>query len=188
MQEFIVSVMAKDAPGIVAAVSGAIANMGGNITHLSETVLRGYFTIILSVEAPDGLLMDDIRTAVVNSGPPQAYEVGILLFEDNPPASEQGQHFVLTMRCQDQKGLIHRVTSMLAAQSINIDDFYAYIHDNELIMVLDIAVEAETNLPQLQDQLDTLYEERGVKAHLQHTNIFRATTELQAVLRLEDRI
>ena len=53
MHTYIVTVTAADRVGIVYSVSGALRDQQGNILELSQTVLRGYFTIILAVAFPD---------------------------------------------------------------------------------------------------------------------------------------
>ena len=52
MPKYIISVTAADRVGIVYSVTGALLDLGGNILELSQTVMRGYFTIILEVEFP----------------------------------------------------------------------------------------------------------------------------------------
>ncbi|RKX42690.1 MAG: hypothetical protein DRP64_09445, partial [Verrucomicrobia bacterium] len=42
-----ISVMAKDRPGIVAEVTAGISALDGNLADLRESVLCGYFTMIL---------------------------------------------------------------------------------------------------------------------------------------------
>lgn len=191
MNEFVVSVLAPDGPGIVAAVSGAVAELGGNITHLSETVLRGYFTMILSVEVPEAVEGARLKAALLAGGIPVEAEIGVLPFA--PPLQEHDslaagkERFVLTVQCRDRKGIIHRIARTLADASVNIDDFYAYVLNGEMIMILEIAMRPGMELAQVQSEIDRLAAETGISAHLQHQDIFRATTELQAVLRLGDR-
>ena len=53
MAAYIVTVTAADRVGIVHSVTGTIRDRGGNVRELSQTVLRGFFTIILVVEFPE---------------------------------------------------------------------------------------------------------------------------------------
>lgn len=46
----IVTVLGSDRVGIIAAVSTALAKCGVNILDLSQTVLQGYFTMIMLVD------------------------------------------------------------------------------------------------------------------------------------------
>lgn len=46
----IVSVIGKDKPGIIAAVSTALFELGINIEDISQTVMQEYFTMIMLVD------------------------------------------------------------------------------------------------------------------------------------------
>lgn len=46
----VISVIGKDAVGIIAQVSAGCADCGANILDISQTVLHGYFTMIMIVE------------------------------------------------------------------------------------------------------------------------------------------
>ena len=61
MPKYIISVTAADRVGIVYSVTGALLDLGGNILELSQTVMRGYFTIILEVEFPSNALGQPAR-------------------------------------------------------------------------------------------------------------------------------
>ena len=45
-------VTAADRVGIVYSVTGALLDLGGNVLELSQTVMRGYFTLILEASFP----------------------------------------------------------------------------------------------------------------------------------------
>ncbi|PCH13266.1 hypothetical protein A9Y57_00666 [Streptococcus parauberis] len=49
----IITVVGKDSKGIVAGVSGKIAELGLNIDDISQTVLDDYFTMMALVSSPD---------------------------------------------------------------------------------------------------------------------------------------
>ena len=46
----VVTVIGKDSKGIIAAVSGECAKLGGNILDISQSVMREYFAMIMLVE------------------------------------------------------------------------------------------------------------------------------------------
>ena len=46
----VVTVIGKDSRGIIAAVSGECAKLGGNIVDISQSVMREYFAMIMLVE------------------------------------------------------------------------------------------------------------------------------------------
>jgi ACT domain-containing protein len=45
----IISAFGPDRPGILAGLSSSIAEQGGNVRDVSQTILEGYFSLILSV-------------------------------------------------------------------------------------------------------------------------------------------
>ena len=49
----VVTVIGKDSKGIIAAVSGECAKLGGNIVDISQSVMRDYFAMIMLVEIED---------------------------------------------------------------------------------------------------------------------------------------
>lgn len=185
MKEYIVTVMARDRVGIVRDVSVAVAGLGGNLTHVSQTVMRGYFTLIVSAGMPDDRTELEIRQAIERKG-----EVGELVVNVRPfvEAAESEacpcEHFTLTLRGSDQPGIISRVTTYLADQSINIDDFWAYALDGMFVMLVQVSIPIGVNVEHVQSELEQLGRESDLIVHLQHENIFRVTSEIGPVIDL----
>ena len=50
MQKALVSVTGKDRPGIIAKVSTALFEMNINVLEISQTILDGYFTMLMIVD------------------------------------------------------------------------------------------------------------------------------------------
>ena len=65
---YVLDVMSDDHPGIVAAVSDAVESLGGNIDSCSQTVLGGYFTLIMIVSLPDPIETDRLASRVRLAG------------------------------------------------------------------------------------------------------------------------
>ncbi len=188
MKDYIVTVMAQDRVGIVRDVSSALASLDGNITHLSQTVMRGYFTLIISVEMPDERTQLEIRQAVERNGEVGEFEVNVRPYSE--PASQlpcPREKFVLSMQGRDQKGIIARTTSYLAEKDINIDDFYSYVHENRLLMLAHVSIPIEANIEEIITELEQVGSDFGLIVHLQHENIFRATGEIRPVIGLQER-
>ena len=65
----IVSVFAKDRIGIIADVCVLISSMNMNILDLNQTVMDGFFTMVMLVDtATSELSFDDIRTRLETEG------------------------------------------------------------------------------------------------------------------------
>ena len=53
MPEFAVTAIGRDRPGIVAAISGALLELEGNVEDSQMSILRGHFAVMLIVRLPD---------------------------------------------------------------------------------------------------------------------------------------
>ena len=53
MQKALVSVTGKDKPGIIAKVSSAVFEMNINVLEITQTILDGYFTMLMIVDMTD---------------------------------------------------------------------------------------------------------------------------------------
>lgn len=186
MKDYIVTVMAQDRVGIVRDVSSALAGLEGNITHLNQTVLRGYFTLIISVAVPDERTQLEIRQAVERNGSIGEFEVNVRPYVETPaPVGTESQRFTLSMQGSDQPGIIARTTTYLAERNINVDDFDSYVHDGRLLMLAQVSIPTGTDLDEVQCGLEQVGKEFNLVVHLQHENIFRATSDVRTVLDLQ---
>ena len=178
--------MALDRIGIVRDVSAALAELGGSITHISQTVMRGYFTLILSVEVPEARTQLEIRQAVERAGGVGEFEVNVRPFVEPPSAEPRTvEQFTLSLRGGDKAGLIARATAYLATKGINIEDVYAYVREGRALVLAQVCVPADLDVEELQTGLQDALSDFEVAAHLQHENIFKAITEVEPVLGLQ---
>ncbi|MDH7569032.1 MAG: ACT domain-containing protein [Armatimonadota bacterium] len=182
MPDYIVSVMARDRVGIVADVANVLRDLGGNVTHLSQTVVRGYFTIMLSVEMPEGIPAARIAAGIEGAAAPGELHASVVPYREGPlPATGASERFVLAILGRDRPGIIARVTTYLAAQRINIEDFSASVVAGDLVLIFTLSVPVGQNITELQDSLEAVGREFGIRATLQHENLFRATSEVRSV-------
>lgn len=185
MKDYILTVMARDRVGIVKDVSTALAGLGGNLSHVSQTVMRGYFTLIVSVGVPDERTELEIRQAVERRGDVGELVVNVRPFvEANISEACPSERFTLTLQGSDQRGIISNVTTYLADKSINIDDFYAYSVDDRFVMLVQVSIPMGIDVEQVRSGLEQLGRESDINVHLQHENIFRATSEVGPILDL----
>jgi len=185
MKDYIVTVMAQDRTGIVRDVSSAITGLDGNITHLSQTVLRGYFTLIISAQMPDERTQLEIRQGIERNGGVGELEVSVRPFiEHSPDSASAAERFTLSMQGRDQKGIIARTTAHLADRGINVDDFYSYVLDDTLLMLAQVSVPVGSNIEEIRSGLEQVGAEFGLVVHFQHENIFRATNDVRPVVEI----
>ena len=62
----IVTVIGKDKKGIIARVSGALAEAGANVEDISQTVMQGYFMMMMLVDISGAEKIRDVRRARIS--------------------------------------------------------------------------------------------------------------------------
>ena len=179
---YVLNVTAEDRPGIVAAVSKAVVAAGGNIDAASQTVLGGYFTLIMIVSFPappdEKSLLDDLTR---RNGRDTGLGVQISPYrpEADKPAVADGESFVITCFGPDTPGVIFRFSSLLADKGINIVDLYGHLDSGQFVLISQVQIPRRWDLAMLQADLEQLGREQGYTVRLQHENIFIATNQLR---------
>lgn len=174
--------MAEDHPGIVASVSQAVESLGGNIDSCSQTVLSGYFTLIMIVSLPEripaGELAERVRTA---EGASRPYQVMVYPWKPQPDSAvpEPIDRFVITAFGQDQPGIVRRFSQYLAGKDINIVDLYGHREAEEFVLIGQVEVPKRWDVRMMQADLEQLGQELGFTVKLQHENVFVATNQLR---------
>jgi predicted amino acid-binding ACT domain protein len=179
---YVLNVMSDDHPGIVAAVSNAVESLGGNIDSCSQTVLGGYFTLIMIVSVPASIepegLADRVRAAE-SSGSPYQVLVRPALMPDSRRAGETSERFVISAFGLDQPGIVRRFSQYLAGKDINIVDLYGDRTGDDFVLIGQVEVPARWDVRMMQADLEQMGQELGFTVKLQHENVFVATNQLR---------
>lgn len=178
--DFVLTVMSRDRVGIVAGLTEAIVELGGNIDAISQTVMKGYFTIIVTVQFANGVTADELASAVRHSGASGELEVSVKERRGakTAPVPAGADRFILTISGPDRPGIIHRITSYLASRGINIEDLYAYSEAEGFILMAQLEVPPGPEVERLQMDVEGLWPAGRMQVTLQHENIFLATNHV----------
>ncbi len=179
MHTYIVTVTAADAVGIVHSVTGAIRDRGGNLLELSQTVMRGYFTIIVAVAFDGPHDPDALAAAVSERGQPFGLTVAVRQSteEDNEPPVPNGERFILTVLGDDHPGNVHGISGCLTRLGVNIVDLHARVDGPRFSMVMEAYLPHDLPPGVVRAELERFGRDLGLEAFVQHENIFTATSE-----------
>lgn len=175
-QMMVISVTAKDRPGIVAEVTEGIGRLDGNLADLSQTVLCGQFTMILLAGFPDGISVEQVQRELASSA-----LSAVLVMPHDGAMSESGppEHaYVLTAIGKDRRGLVAQISRFCLDRKVNILDLATHVEGDQYTMVLQVDLSSIDDVPLFQNELKMLGARCGLRTALQHNDIFKATNEV----------
>jgi glycine cleavage system transcriptional repressor len=179
MHTYIVTVTAADRVGIVYSVAGAVRDQDGNILELSQTVMRGYFTIILAVEFAQPREPRALAEIITERG--RRFDLTVVVIEaphERPVTLvPNGERFILTVLGDDHPGTIHGISGCLAAHGVNIVDLHARVDGRRFSLVMEAFLPPDLAPGTVRAELERFGRDHGLEAYVQHENIFLATTE-----------
>ena len=174
--------MAKDRVGIVRDVSTVLADLDANITDASQTVMRGYFTLILAVETNRNFEPSFIQNKLEATGKDGELSISVMYADHQVsiPLKTAGKYNI-SVSGNDKTGMISSISTVLAEKHINIDDLYAFRHQKKAVMMAQVSITDEADVDKLQECLEQLGKESGLTINMQHENIIKATSQIQPV-------
>jgi len=176
---YIVTVTAADRVGIVQSVARTLRDEGGNILELSQTVMRGYFTIILEVEFADARDPTALAAALRRGGGAFGLTAAVIPVgaEAPPPPVPGGERFILTVLADDAPGKILRIAGCLSALGVNINDLHARVDGPRFSLVMEAFLPPALAPAAVRAELEQAGRSDGLEVFVQHENIFLATSE-----------
>lgn len=175
-QSMVIAVVDRDRPGIVAEVTEGISAMGGNLADLSQTVLRGYFTMILVASFPPGLSAGEVEQTLCGGS---VAHVFVTEAEGLPPEIDDTEHvYVLSAIGRNRIGLVAQVSRFCFDRGVNILDLTSHAEDDLYTMMLQLNLSNIENVERFEKDLGAFGKASGLHLALQHNDIFRATNEI----------
>jgi glycine cleavage system transcriptional repressor len=172
MMRFAVSVFGRDRPGIVAAVTRALANAGCNLEDTSMTILRGHFAMMLVVSGAAGTTPADLEAVLAPVAGRLDLQASVRVVADEVTAAAgKGERWSAAVYGADRPGLVARVSEALAARDVNIVDLETRVigePDPVYAMHFELQVPAGT-ASQVEADLRTVARELGVEVSM-HSN------------------
>ncbi len=172
----VISVMDRDRPGIVAEITEGISTLGGNLAELSQTVLCGYFTMILVADFPKGMTAEKIEQTLSKND-----TAHVLVVEGRGlvPEAEPSEHvYIFSAIGQNRVGLVAQVSRFCCEHGVNILDLASHAEAGQYTMMLQIDLGNFENVERFEKELAEFGRKSGLNMVLQHNDIFRATNEI----------
>lgn len=151
MEHVALTAVGADQPGIVAALTGVLMDLGCNLEDSTMSILRGQFAVLLVIAVPD----DTGAEVVESSLAPVSERLGLtIVVRPLPqiPAANRGgpeveteddnQVYAFSVHGADRPGIVHRAAEALAEAGGNIIDLSTRLvgSDAEPVYVLTLTV------------------------------------------------
>jgi len=153
-REYVLTMTAANRSGILSAVTRAMSELEGDLRELSQTVVRGYFTMIFSAEFPDTLDAEVIRSHIEDTCRPFGIEVGLKCpATDGTPVPTTDDTVVHTLRIggDNRQGVLQEISSAISVHNADIVGMRAIRtrQNAGFEMVMKIAVPRDYDITQL---------------------------------------
>jgi glycine cleavage system transcriptional repressor len=164
-QIVVIAAVGRDQPGIIAALTGTVYDLGANLDDATMTRLHGAFAAMVAARLPAGVTAAAVRAALA----PVAERLGLSVtveavpdeHADLPPDS------LLTVYGADRPGIAHAVAARLAQRGVNITDMDTRLVGTADSPVYVMQMEAAAGDIDLASDLAALRAEMGVEITLQ---------------------
>lgn len=154
MPDLAVTAVGADRPGIVAAVTRALQERGGNLEDSAMTILGGHFAIVLLVATDDdpNTLRDAMAAATAD------LELTISVSRADRAATSVEPTHLVSIYGSDKPGIVAQVTGALADLGANITDLETQVigtDDPVYAMVIEVVADDQAALVARLDEVCT---------------------------------
>lgn len=180
-KQYIMTVLAANRTGILAALANALDELGGNTLDVSQAVMRQFFTMIIAAEFPENrdpeVIIDHIRAVCRPFGAEVALKdpADEAAFESLEPTSDR-QRYVLTIAGLDRPGVLRFIAHRLAQDGIDLVDLQGKRNEADRTFLFSMELDAPLGIDalKLRRELEIEFEQNGITVSLQHRRVLAA--------------
>ena len=161
---YAVTVLGHDRPGIIAATTAGLAELGLNIEDSTMTLLRGHFAMMLLCRG--GSDAGAIERALAPLAARGDLDVAVRPVTDEPTPASGGSAWVLTVHGGDRSGIVSAVVAEVARAGGNITDLTTRLAGDLYLLVAELDLPAGAEVSVVEDAIRAAAERVGVTATL----------------------
>jgi glycine cleavage system transcriptional repressor len=163
-----VTVLGHDRPGIIAEVTGALAELGGNLEDSSMTLLRGHFawTLVVSMDADASAVASRLEHLTA-----EGLVVSVLPVPAADGAAVAGTAYLLSVHGADRPGIVSGLTGVVAEAGGNITDLTTRLGTGLYVLMAEVALPADADVEALTARIDAVAADLGVRATLHAADV-----------------
>ncbi len=159
-----VTVLGQDRPGIVADVTGALADLHGNLEDSTMTLLRGHFAMVLLVHT--GASAEAVQCALNPLCAGGSLVINARVLGDSALSEVRGPSYALRVHGADRPGIVATITAVVARHGANIVDLGTRLVEGLYVLMAELQLPKEASAVGLRAELQGAADELGVELHL----------------------
>ena len=163
------TVLGRERPGIVAAITGILYDTDCNIRDSTMTILAGEFVMLLIVELPESITSAHLDQALAEVQRRFDLSVFIKRLTEDELRYEQPhgtKNWAVTIYGGDRKGIVHHVASVMARKGISITELKTKVVPGLTgvgIVSMKVLAPSEVELQIIREQLNEVAARFGVE-------------------------
>jgi glycine cleavage system transcriptional repressor len=165
----IITAVGSDRPGMAHALVSILSDAGCNIEDTTMTRLSGEFAMILIVTPPQGVPVEELSQRLS----PLEQSHGLFINcrdirDEEDDSNEAVPRYVLSVYGPEAKGLVARITGVLADNGVNITDVQTRVASagTVYVMLFELELPVRIDAEELQRALEAAAREIGVQVSL----------------------
>jgi len=184
MDRLIITVLGKDKPGIIAAVSKSLYELDCNLENVNQMILQSEFAGFFLVEPPSNFGADYLKTRLKKDLSDEGLHIHVNHITPNGSSCEDtgAEIFLITTIGPDQKGLVARFTEIIASYNVNVINLTAVFkggnNPRANIMTYEVSITPDVDPLGLFSDLRKKAGELNLDITVQHRNIFQAINKI----------
>ncbi|MGN6721329.1 MAG: glycine cleavage system protein R [Marmoricola sp.] len=163
MSQLAITVLGHDRPGIIAATTHALADLGVNIEDSSMTLLRGHFAMTLVTDG--AISVDDAAASLAFLEKDGTLTVTVREMPDEDDV-RRGAPYVLSVHGGDRAGIVARLAAVIAEAGGNITDLSTRLVGGLYVLIAECDFPETANIEAVHASVSLAANELGVAASL----------------------
>lgn len=163
MSQLAITVLGHDRPGIIAATTHALADLGVNIEDSSMTLLRGHFAMTLVTDG--AISVDDALAALAFLEQDGTLTVTVREMPDEDDV-RRGAPYVLSVHGGDRPGIVARLAAVVARADGNITDLSTRLAGGLYVLIAECDFPESADMAVVHAAVSDAANELGVAASL----------------------
>ena len=168
MPHLALTAIGRDRPGIVAGLSAVLLEHELNVEDSQATILRGHFSIVLIVAAPDDVDRGRLSEDLGHAGQELALEAVVVQDVDDLEGTSPEPSHMVTIYGTDHPGIVHAATSTLAASGVDITDLNTRLVEEEgerpfYALMMEVSLPSGASAERMEEALRAVGEREDVE-------------------------